>query len=803
MMPSHKIKNAVFDLRFRSKAALLQENASLGEFVKKSLMPAVDEVLSEHDLEDHVIHIDKIKIDLGSFQRVDFKHQMKSRLRIKLDSLLKSKIRNLPTASDAQERIIPLTKRNLELIEHFLMIGTLPGSLSPKQDWIPDRQLQLVLKQEQSNFLKFLQKTVHRPQVIQRLVRQFSAGTVRQVVRLLAPTQSETALQAVADILRRYPGRSSAGMQTAAFTAPVWELLLTYLLQNPESRFTAVQFTNWIKKKADSREIPATDSLATALAAAGQGSAPPEKLLHQPEHLPQDSVSKNEMRRILKGFDLYEALRFYRQHGMIPWTAGILSPDISVTEIIDELAGSYPEKLLKFAKELQYGPGLCQRPAEKLTPAVMKKFIAALARLAGFPSLQSRVIEALEALPAEAEEVLDKKILLQLRESLAADRQQGNLEFATDKPTREDASALIKYLIGDPSSRLVSDTTASLLFRRMVRHGSDTLVASLRDHLRDQTVRKKIIALLPENWLTRVLAGLRPDLHLPVQTYAEIIADACYSEEIAARPEEISRLKWEFIFAYLAQSGNRRFQASNFIQRFIDFLSAKIPQMDKAALSAVLSQNLKADLKSSTRSTHLTVLKELGETENASEDLKLIHPAGLWKTVEDMPEGVVVQNAGMLIAAPYLPQLWNMLELIEGGQFKYVQAAERAVHLLQFMTDESTESPEYELVLNKILCGIETDMPIGQRIDITGKEREAVEGLIRGMIENWKTIGQTSVQGFRESFLQRRGSLALKDDAWHLKVEQRTFDMLLDSIPWGFATIKHRWMERVVYVKWR
>jgi hypothetical protein len=71
------------------------------------------------------------------------------------------------------------------------------------------------------------------------------------------------------------------------------------------------------------------------------------------------------------------------------------------------------------------------------------------------------------------------------------------------------------------------------------------------------------------------------------------------------------------------------------------------------------------------------------------------------------------------------------------------------------------------------------------------------------MIENWKTIGQTSVQGFRESFLQRRGSLALKDDAWHLKVEQRTFDMLLDSIPWGFATIKHRWMERVVYVKWR
>ena len=71
------------------------------------------------------------------------------------------------------------------------------------------------------------------------------------------------------------------------------------------------------------------------------------------------------------------------------------------------------------------------------------------------------------------------------------------------------------------------------------------------------------------------------------------------------------------------------------------------------------------------------------------------------------------------------------------------------------------------------------------------------------MITNWKSVGQTSVAGFRESFLQRRGRLTRKDDAWQLKVEQRAFDMLLDSIPWGFAAIKHPWMERVVYVKWR
>ena len=189
--------------------------------------------------------------------------------------------------------------------------------------------------------------------------------------------------------------------------------------------------------------------------------------------------------------------------------------------------------------------------------------------------------------------------------------------------------------------------------------------------------------------------------------------------------------------------------------------------------------------------------------EDAAEDLKIEHPSSPWETEEDRIDEAVVQNAGMVITAPYLPQLWNMLELIEGGIFKDLQAAERAVHLLQFMTDECTEAPEYQLVLNKILCGVKSSEPITDRIKITDKERDAIEGLIRGMIENWKGIGNTSVEGFRESFFQRRGRLIQKDDAWHLNVEQRAFDMLLDSIPWGFATIKQPWMERVVHVKWR
>ncbi len=328
MIPSHKIKNAVFDLRFSSKTALLQENSYLGGFVKQGLMPMVDTVLSKHDRDGSVICLDKLVIDLGRLRFSDYKSQMVHRLRAELDAILRSKIQHLQNSSDSRERIIPSTRRDLELITHFLLTGALPGPLNLKHGWSLDRRLQSILKQEQSAFLRFLQKTSHRPQVIQRLVRQFSAGTVRQVARLLAPAQSEPALKAVDNILRRNQSRSPTGTQTAEFTALVWELLLDYLLQNPSSRFSAAKFVNWITAKLEPRQGSISEALTAILAEKTGKKVLSEDVISPPGRSPKTNATGKESRQIFKGYDLYEALRFYLQHGMMPWAAGTVSPNV-------------------------------------------------------------------------------------------------------------------------------------------------------------------------------------------------------------------------------------------------------------------------------------------------------------------------------------------------------------------------------------------------------------------------------------------------------------------------------------------
>ncbi|NNM82123.1 MAG: hypothetical protein HKL98_05930, partial [Burkholderiales bacterium] len=166
-----------------------------------------------------------------------------------------------------------------------------------------------------------------------------------------------------------------------------------------------------------------------------------------------------------------------------------------------------------------------------------------------------------------------------------------------------------------------------------------------------------------------------------------------------------------------------------------------------------------------------------------------------------MLEEMLVANAGLVIAAPYFPRLFDMLGLTVDSAFRDEEAADRAVHLLQFAVDENCEHPEFLLPLNKILCGL--DRPIVRSIVPSDREKETVEGMLKAIIQNWTIIGNTSVAGLRESFLQRPGRLMLKGEEWHLRVEKRGIDVLVDRIPWSFSLIKHPWMPRPLFVEWK
>ena len=179
------------------------------------------------------------------------------------------------------------------------------------------------------------------------------------------------------------------------------------------------------------------------------------------------------------------------------------------------------------------------------------------------------------------------------------------------------------------------------------------------------------------------------------------------------------------------------------------------------------------------------------------------HPAAAFREWGRGSEPVFVENAGMVLSGPYLSMLFTKLDLIDKREFKSRYAAEKAVHVLEYMVTGEQSAPEYRLVLNKLLCGMEPDRAIHQLCLLEKSETDLIRELLLSMIAHWKALGKTSVEGFRQSFLIREGRLEVTENAWTLVVAPKPFDMLLDRIPWTFSPIRLPWMDRVLHVRWR
>ncbi|GAB2808508.1 contractile injection system tape measure protein [Ferruginibacter profundus] len=165
-------------------------------------------------------------------------------------------------------------------------------------------------------------------------------------------------------------------------------------------------------------------------------------------------------------------------------------------------------------------------------------------------------------------------------------------------------------------------------------------------------------------------------------------------------------------------------------------------------------------------------------------------------------EGIPVKNAGIVLLNSYLPILFDRLQLIENSQFKNTEGQASAVHYVQYIITGLTQTEEYLLPLNKLLCGLPLSTPVKNGIEITEADKALINGLVQAAINYWPAIGQNSVAGFRGNWLVRDGLLVELEDKWQLTIEKRAYDILLNKSPFSFSIIKYPWMKKPLHVTW-
>lgn len=188
------------------------------------------------------------------------------------------------------------------------------------------------------------------------------------------------------------------------------------------------------------------------------------------------------------------------------------------------------------------------------------------------------------------------------------------------------------------------------------------------------------------------------------------------------------------------------------------------------------------------------------EEENPEEEL----PEEMLETEDkDSKQVQFIDNAGLVLISPFLPQLFTMMELTENGKFKNREAQIKAIFLTQYAVYGDGEFPEYSVQLNKIMTNFKTGIPIPKKSVLTDADKAIVEGMLNGVLQNWGRLTNTTITGLQEGFLRREGRLEEQEETYLLTVEAKAYDMLLDHVPWNFRTIKFSWMKKAIQVKWR
>lgn len=169
---------------------------------------------------------------------------------------------------------------------------------------------------------------------------------------------------------------------------------------------------------------------------------------------------------------------------------------------------------------------------------------------------------------------------------------------------------------------------------------------------------------------------------------------------------------------------------------------------------------------------------------------------------EDIDSPLYVPYCGIVLLHGFLSPFFDNLGLLETGTFTNADTQNRAVNLLAYLTTGSTDVPEHELPIAKILCGVPLPYPIERIGELSAFEQQECDDLLAAIIKHWGALKNTSPDGLRDAFLQRNGKLSQNHDGWQLTVETKAQDILLGSLPWGISMIQHPWMPKMLQVTW-
>lgn len=474
------------------------------------------------------------------------------------------------------------------------------------------------------------------------------------------------------------------------------------------------------------------------------------------------------LKKITASHSRLELLKHYLKTGMLPWWANKQQPEMG--RLLEDLIAADRVKLTNMLAEIAATESPVKRLLNQFAPGALYKLEQSLLQIFTAPDrkiVADLFAALLSAMPAAQQQEI------RLRSLLAA---AAAISDASPRPAGDN-------ILAQQLSRSADSTGASVPQneQRKLKYAShnSSLAAILSFAMQSPAVKTVVKHSL--------LLSANDDRQRAVQLAKELVASPSLPKGAPT------------LFSEEKENQTASIIPANEVQDDESMTPKKIGRHKKAATKKETKSQEEPGIARSADGSAADIgdlIIELSRVENVDD-------ARAAKNDEEADTGTAyIENAGIVLLAPFLPVFFRTLGLTEGRKFKSRKHALKAVHLLQYLVTGKPVKHEYSLVFNKLLCGMQVNENIGEAVKLTKKEKAEAGQLIADAIAHWKTLKNTSVKYFREAFLQRDGILSKKENSWLLRVERKSYDLLLESIPWGISMVKLPWSKNLFHVEW-
>ena len=172
------------------------------------------------------------------------------------------------------------------------------------------------------------------------------------------------------------------------------------------------------------------------------------------------------------------------------------------------------------------------------------------------------------------------------------------------------------------------------------------------------------------------------------------------------------------------------------------------------------------------------------------------------QTDDALEDGIIVENAGLVLLHPFLKQLFNNLGFLSEDKKIKESSLSEALGVLHFLATKQETPNEQDLLCEKFICDIPFEEAISPVSELSEKQKNACDEMLEAVLTHWPALKTKNIDVLRSEFLTREGKVTVEGEKENLFIQRKTQDMLLDKLPWNISLMKLPWKENFVFLEW-